>query len=294
MKQFNNTEAELLSKLKRLPSPKLDNNTKERVLNSLITVERKHVRRNMFMKPIKLVGRLVSCLAVLLGLFLIFQEGIGSSPSTVSKSEFNGTVYIYQTHNHESFVSENLYKKSAVQSKERNIELVGERLVNSLRDNNMNVIHNKEDYMGQMVVYAKLYEQSRKPLQEALNKDKNIKMVFDIHRDSRKRQDTTVKINGKEVANVYFVVSKKNPDWKANEGFANKIHKKMEQMYPGVSEGVLVKEEGNELAYNQDLHPNSLIIEMGGVENTLEEEYRTADMLANVIAEVAKEQEMTQ
>ncbi len=37
--------------------------------------------------------------------------------------------------------------------------------------------------------------------------------------------------------------------------------------------------------YNQDLSTHSIIIEVGGVDNTMEEMYRTTDALAEVIAE---------
>ncbi|PGT76869.1 hypothetical protein COD11_25435 [Bacillus sp. AFS040349] len=43
-------------------------------------------------------------------------------------------------------------------------------------------------------------------------------------------------------------------------------------------------EQGNGV-YNQDLSPNSVIIEIGGVENRIDELYRTADLLGNVISE---------
>jgi len=38
--------------------------------------------------------------------------------------------------------------------------------------------------------------------------------------------------------------------------------------------------------YNQSVSPGSVLIEIGGVDNTLEECYRTADALAKIIAEM--------
>ena len=40
--------------------------------------------------------------------------------------------------------------------------------------------------------------------------------------------------------------------------------------------------------YNQDLHGNSLLLNIGGSENNLEETYRTADIFAEVIKDTLK------
>jgi stage II sporulation protein P len=43
--------------------------------------------------------------------------------------------------------------------------------------------------------------------------------------------------------------------------------------------------------YNQSVAPDSVLIEIGGVDNTLKECYRTADVLAKIIAELYWENE---
>ncbi|MNY46962.1 Stage II sporulation protein P (SpoIIP) [compost metagenome] len=86
---------------------------------------------------------------------------------------------------------------------------------------------------------------------------------------------------------MYFIIGGKNPNWKKNEEFASKIHQVLEEKHPGVSKGIHAKEasEGNGL-YNQNISPNSILIEVGGPYNTLEECYRTTDWLAEAISEV--------
>ncbi len=60
----------------------------------------------------------------------------------------------------------------------------------------------------------------------------------------------------------------------------------MEAKFPGISKGIHAKSgEGNGV-YNQNFSPNSVLVEVGGVDNSLEECYRTADALAAAIAEV--------
>ncbi|WP_141431647.1 stage II sporulation protein P [Bacillus sp. 03113] len=43
--------------------------------------------------------------------------------------------------------------------------------------------------------------------------------------------------------------------------------------------------------YNQDLLDNSVMLEIGGVENTLQEEYRTVNVLAEIIKDILKDEE---
>jgi stage II sporulation protein P len=95
-----------------------------------------------------------------------------------------------------------------------------------------------------------------------------------------------VTINGKDYAQVYFIIGHGNKNWRENEAFANKIHAKLEKEYPGISRGIWGKSSANGNGeYNQSLSPNSFLIEIGGVDNTLQESYRTADILARLIAD---------
>mgnify|MGYP001196911739 FL=1 len=92
-------------------------------------------------------------------------------------------------------------------------------------------------------------------------------------------------------AQVYFIVGTKNPNWKKNAEFANRIHKLLEQRMPGISRGVYAKSHNGNAEYNQSLSPNSILMEIGGPYNTLEEMYRTADLLAELIADVYRQAE---
>ena len=71
-----------------------------------------------------------------------------------------------------------------------------------------------------------------------MSTNKGLKFFFDIHRDSAKRSATTTTIDGKDYAKVFFIIGRKNPDWKQNEQFAEEINKKLNKLYPGVSRGI--------------------------------------------------------
>jgi stage II sporulation protein P len=201
-------------------------------------------------------------------------------------------VYIYQSHNLESFFTEsNTNDPDEAFHDTKNITLVGERLSEALKNKGINSIHDKTNTMeilkGKNLPFSESYNVSREPLAEALADNKTIQMVFDLHRDSRKRNETTINLDGKDYSRVTFVVSRNSVNYEENLKFAKLLHSVFEEKFPKLSWGVLVKDEpSNQNTYNQDLFGGSVMLEIGGPENTLEEEYRTVDALSEVIKEI--------
>jgi len=199
-------------------------------------------------------------------------------------------AFIYQTHNTESYLPElpgTTDPDKAYDSK-KNVTLVGLRLAQMLEQNGIGAVHSNLNYpaIEKKFYYPYSYKYSMKTLQEATAAHSDLKFYFDIHRDSQRREKTTVTLNGKNYAQLYFVIGGKNSGWQQNEQFASQIHQAMEAKYPGISKGMFAKSgEGNGV-YNQNFSPNSVLIEVGGVDNTLEECYRTVDLLAQAISEV--------
>lgn len=201
-------------------------------------------------------------------------------------------VYIYQTHNTESFFAESKTNDpNEAFHDTRNITLVSERLSDSLKNRGINSIHDKTNIMEILkekdLSFSESYEISRKPLEEALDNNKTIQMVFDIHRGSLKRNESTINLDGKDYPKITFIVSRTSTNYEVNFKFAELLHSYFEQNYPNLSRGVFVKDgPPNQNTYNQDLFGDSVLLEIGGPENTLEEEYRTADVLSDIIEEV--------
>ena len=115
--------------------------------------------------------------------------------------------------------------------------------------------------------------------------------MFDIHRDSGERHQTTVEINGKSVSRITFAVSHLSSKYEENRHIAELFHNKLEEKYPGISRGIYIGGKKTQNTYNQDLFGNSLLFEIGGAENTLEEEYRSVEILSEVIDDVLDELE---
>ncbi len=135
--------------------------------------------------------------------------------------------------------------------------------------------------------YARSYDESRPVVKSALAKNKNLQYTIDIHRDSRRKKNTTADIKGKSYARVAIVVGKKSANFEENYKLASELHKLMEKKYPGLSVGVLSKgSPGDNGVYNQDLNDRSLLLEFGGVDNNLEELRRASDAAADVFSEL--------
>ncbi|ULO08785.1 stage II sporulation protein P [Paenibacillus sp. 19GGS1-52] len=201
-------------------------------------------------------------------------------------------ILIYHSHPREAYnpllgVASN-NPNSAAPSK--NVMLVGTYITNRLEQRGIGTIHSQEDYATKVSDYSWnfSYKYSRITIKSVLAANQKMNEMIDIHRDSQRHDKTTAMVNGKSYAQVYFILGHANKDWKKNEEFANKIHQLLEKRYPGVSRGIWGKAagKGNNGEYNQTLSPNSVLIEVGGIDNTAEELKRTADILADAIADV--------
>ena len=218
----------------------------------------------------------------------------GTPVARQSEQSNKPRILIYHSHNRESFLPElkakGITKPDLAYDQETNITLVGKRLKQSIEKFGIPVLHETTDYPTAVsgFNYAKSYAYSATTVKEAIAKYNGFDMIFDIHRDALSRDKTTATINGKAYAQVYFVVGKKNPNWEKNSEFANRIHTQLEAKYPGISRGIFGKASSGNGEYNQSISPNSILVEIGGPYNSLEEMYRTADLLGDIIAEMYK------
>ncbi|WP_051331195.1 stage II sporulation protein P [Aneurinibacillus terranovensis] len=216
-----------------------------------------------------------------------------NSPPTITT---NGkkVIFIYNTHDRESFLPE--LPKDEVQnnpdlamSAKINVTYISKHLAAQLEKEGIGTQVSTIDYVKILkeknLSYSLSYAQSIQTIREAMATNHNLTYFIDIHRDSLRRNSTTTTIRGQTYARVNFVIGMRNKNWEENEQFAKQINDKLENQYPGLSKGIFGKKYGN-AEYNQSVSPHAILIEVGGVDNTMEECYRTADALAKVIAEV--------
>lgn len=196
-------------------------------------------------------------------------------------------VGLYYTHTAESFVpSSGVTHRPGGQRGD--IVDVGEAFVKRLSNYEIAVLQNTtiNDYPS----FMKAYGVSENTVKKMLSENPSIQMIFDIHRDAEKRENTTVIINGVQVARIMFVVTTgqqglAQPHWQKNHAFAKLIEAKLNQHYPGFSRGIRL----DDWRYNQHLHPRALLVEIGCQENTKEEAERGMELFGDIVAEIIAE-----
>jgi stage II sporulation protein P len=196
-------------------------------------------------------------------------------------------VGIYHTHTSESYTPSSGVDH-APGGQAGDIVAVGEALVKRLAQHGIPAIQSKtvHDYPS----FMKAYGPSEVTAKKMLAENPSIQMLFDIHRDADKRENTTVMVNGVTVAKVTIIVATGQPDlvqphWQQNYAFAKLIDAKLNQHYPGLSRGIQLVE----WRFNQHLHPRALLLEIGCQENTKEEAIRSAELLGDVLVEILAE-----
>ena len=220
---------------------------------------------------------------------ILSNHGEESLSSAVADKN-NPLVFIYQSHNQEAY---NVKSSNEAYHETDNVTMVGKQLSKALEGKNIFAIHDDTDIFAVLeernLTFNDSYNISREKLQETLKKHTSIEMVLDIHRDSQERKFTTVNINGKDYAKIGLVVSKSSGHYEENRDFANNLHQKLEKLYPGISRGVIVKGENPRNTYNQEIQKQSVLLDIGGIENTMEEAFRATDALAEAIKEIVQE-----
>lgn len=205
------------------------------------------------------------------------------------------TVLIVHTHTTESYAPEDesqyfINDSSRSCDNNKNMIAVGNVIENQLKEAGIDVIHNKtvHDYP----VYNGAYGRSLATVNEELEKNKNINVVLDIHRDAIAANDGTqmkfvTDINGVKTAQVMLVVGTdggglKHPNWHDNLIFAAKLQKKAEEKYSGLMRPLNLREE----RFNQHTTSCSIIIEVGTNANKLSEAKEGARLIADCLTEI--------
>ncbi|WP_350342508.1 stage II sporulation protein P [Proteinivorax tanatarense] len=191
-------------------------------------------------------------------------------------------IAIYHSHTTEAFVPTSGIPHT--EDFDETIVKVGEHLKEQLESMGMYVYHDKT-YHNQR--HSESYRKSARTVEEIIEKD-DFDLIIDLHRDgvgqssSVGRPVTTEKINGEDMGKLLFLVGGRHDNWRKNYALANALNEATKQKYPGLSRGVIVRSTGN---YNQDLHNNILLIEIGGHWNTLDEAIKTTEPLSKIILE---------
>ena len=200
-------------------------------------------------------------------------------------------IYIYSTHQKED------YKKDYME--DYNV-VPGVYLASLLMQEKLNELNIKTEVMKDDITaylnnnnldYSRSYDASRYYLKSVVEKNKDIKLFIDLHRDAAPKDATTTWIDNKAYAKVMFVIGKEYNTYKENLQVAEKINDKIKNLYPNLTRGILQKSGyGVNGVYNQDLKNNIILIELGGNENNIEEVSNTIEVLIKILGEYINEE----
>ncbi len=196
----------------------------------------------------------------------------------------NPIVYIYNSHQLENYNSSNL----DIYGITPNVLMASYLLKEKLNSKGVSTIVEDSNLTEFLAIngwnHASSYKASRIFILDKKNKYSSLRYFIDIHRDSVGKSSTTTSIDGKDYAKVLFVVGLEHDNYKANLKTAEDINDLVNKYYPSLSKGILKKEgAGVDGIYNQDISPNSILIEVGGVDNNIDEVLNTVEAISNVI-----------
>ncbi len=246
-----------------------DNNFLEKLVNQSLKVS----------NPIKLLNRN----------YQKYIPNVKYEEKTV-KEEASPLIYIYNSHQTEEYQSStyaefsinptvvmNDYILEDIFNKNGYKTLVEERSIKEVLNNNK-------------WKYVNSYKASRIFLEDVIVKNPSLKYFIDVHRDSLKRDKTTTTIDGKDYAKIIFLIGTDNSNYQSNLDLTERINNKLNEYYPGLSKGIYKKGgEGVNGVYNQDFSPNTILVEMGGYENTTNEVLNTSIAFSRCFMEAINE-----
>lgn len=196
----------------------------------------------------------------------------------------NPIIYIYNTHQLENYSSSSL----DIYGITPNVLMASYLLKEKLNAKGLSTIVEDTNLSEFLRInswdYSSSYKASRVFILDKKNKYSSIEYYIDIHRDSVSKGVTTTTINNKSYAKILFVVGLEHGGYKENLKSAEEISNLANKYYPGLSRGIYKKEgPGVDGIYNQDISGNSILIEVGGVDNNIDEVLNTTEAISNIL-----------
>lgn len=160
-------------------------------------------------------------------------------------------VGVYHTHNDECYFTpdgvDSVYGKGGIHD-------VGKAFVSNLKKLGIETIYREDLHLPHN---SGAYTRSQVTASALLNQGANA--IFDLHRDSTKRDYYLTKVNGKQMSSIRMVVGSSSSNFEENKKFAYSIKSYADSAYPGLIKDIYFG-KGN---YNQQLSNRAMLFEMG-------------------------------
>ncbi len=194
-------------------------------------------------------------------------------------------VYIYNSHQSEEYTATNLSNFNIRPT----VLLASYILEDKLEKYNIKAIVENSNISELLQInnwnYAYSYMASRLLMDAAKQNNPSLIYFIDLHRDSISRDKTTININNENYAKVLFLLGLENKNYLENKKVIARLDNIISEKYPGISKGIYEKGGiGVNGVYNQDFSNKCVLIEVGGVENTIDEVNNTLDAVAYMLS----------
>ena len=208
----------------------------------------------------------------------------------VFKERLDPVVYLYNTHQTESYK----YNKLTSYNIDYSVMFASYILQSYLREYGIESVVETSSMSKVLkdngLKYQDSYKASRILLEQSLQKYPSLVYFIDLHRDSSIYEKTTCQFNDTSYAKILFVIGLEHENYTQNKTVAEKINEKLKTINPCLSRGILEKSgEGVDGKYNQDFNGNTLLLEIGGQYNTIDEANNTLKVLASILYEYIME-----
>ncbi len=204
------------------------------------------------------------------------------------------TVLILHSHTCESYENTEGYRESGsyrTTDGRFNMVSIGAHLAQILTKKGISVIH--DTTVHDAPSYNAAYTLSRKTAQGYLEKYPSIRLVLDLHRDAYEDGNgnqvrNTVTLDGVTTSRLMLVAGTNaygegHTGWQENLSVGLKLQTVLERLYPGLCRPLALRSS----AFNQDLSPGALLVEVGTAGDTRQDALNAAAFLAEGIAALA-------
>ena len=202
------------------------------------------------------------------------------------KEDNKPIIYIYSTHDTEKY-SMPFVSDYSITPDVKLADYILKDYLNDLKIESKIEKRSMKEYLNKnKLEYKYSYSASRSYAKDELKKN-DYKILIDLHRDSTKYKYTLYEKDNKKYARIMFVLGQNYKNYKKNESFMNNLNDRINKKYKGLSRGIYVRKDGR---FNQDLSDRAILVELGGVDNTLEEINNTLEVFAKILYEYINEE----
>lgn len=225
-------------------------------------------------------------------------EDVFQQPLVIKR---NQSILIYHVHALEGYCAteEDKFRLDVneIPGSENNVVYVGDVMKDVLQNNySVNVIRNATVFDrtgGSDATYLSAIPM----LNQVMEEYGNVGLIVDVHRNAidvtKEKYGPVIKYNDVEYAPISFLLGMNwpyegdrdesvNPFWRENMKLTMLVAKKMNDKVPGIVENISLRRN----PYNQNVAPNSLLVEIGFDGNLTSQAEATARLLAEVLGEI--------